>query len=196
MGAYGCAATLDKPGCLNTAQLCQLHYFFVWCGVELRLGKEAINDMQSLKEACRSAFEGTKPAQSATQQEVSKTLRQLRLSVEDEARCPKSGNSIDMLVHVHDSSLGWAEEVDGPSHFLASGAPMGSTLLRRRHLQLLGHALVSVPHCEWRTCKGADERKEYLRSKLAATWAPSRLRLCMPCDWVLHHSMSIESFFL
>ena len=59
--------SLDKPGCLNTAQLYQLHQFCVWCGVEPRLGEEAINDMQSLKEACRSTFEGAKPAQSATQ---------------------------------------------------------------------------------------------------------------------------------
>ena len=44
---------------LNTAELCQLHQFFVGCSVEPRLGVEAINDMQSLKEACRSAFEGT-----------------------------------------------------------------------------------------------------------------------------------------
>jgi hypothetical protein len=166
MGAYGCAATLDKPGCLNTAQLCQLHQFFVWCGVEPRLGEEAINDMQSLKEACQSAFEGTKPAQSATQQEVSKTLRQLGLSVEDEARCPKSGYSIDMLVHVHDSSLGWAVEVDGPSHFLESGAPTGATLLKRRYLLLLGHTLVSVPYWEWERCQGAGEREQYLSSKL------------------------------
>ena len=83
---------------------------------------------------------------------MSKTLRQLGLSVEDEARCPKSGYSIDMLVHVHDSSLGWAEEVDGPSHFLASGAPTGATLLKRRYLQLLGHTLVSVPYWEWERC--------------------------------------------
>ena len=59
--------SLDKPGCLNTAQLYQLHQFCVWCGVEPRLGEEEINDMQSLKEACRSTFEGAKPAQSATQ---------------------------------------------------------------------------------------------------------------------------------
>jgi hypothetical protein len=56
---------------------CQLHQFFVWCGVEPRLGVEAINDMQSLKEACRSAFEGTKTAPSATQQQVSEMLCQM-----------------------------------------------------------------------------------------------------------------------
>ena len=171
--------SLDKPGCLNTAELCQLHQFFVGCGVEPRLGVEAINDMQSLKEACRWAFEGTKTAPSATQQQVSETLCHMGLSVEDEARCPKSGYSIDMVVcRVHDSALGigrerssgrgpWAVEFDGPSHFLASGAPTGATLLKRRHLQLLGHALVSVPYWEWDECRGAGEREQYLKSKLA-----------------------------
>ena len=168
--------SLDKPGCLNTAELCQLHQFFVGCGVEPRLCVEAINDMQSLKEECRLAFEGTKTAPSATQQQVSETLCQMGLSVEVEARCPKSGYSIDMLVH--DSTLGmggessssastWAVEFDGPDHFLASRAPTGATLLKRRHLRLLGHALVSVPYWEWSGCKGAGEREQYLKSKLA-----------------------------
>jgi len=125
------------------------------------------------------AFEGAQTNPSATQQQVSETLRQMGLSVEDEVRCPKSGYSIDMLVHAHDSapesggerSSGrvWALEFDGPSHFLASGAPTGATLLKRRHLQLLGHALVSVPYLEWDGWKGAGEREQYLRVKLDAT---------------------------
>ena len=137
---------------------------------------EAGNDMCALKETCREAFECAKSAPSATQQQVSETLRRLGLSVEDEARCPKSGYSIDMLVH--DSTLGmggessssastWAVEFDGPDHFLASRAPTGATLLKRRHLRLLGHALVSVPYWEWSGCKGAGEREQYLKSKLA-----------------------------
>jgi hypothetical protein len=82
-----------------------------------------------------------------------------------------------LVVHVHDSALEtggekssgrvWAVEFDGPSHFLASGAPTGATLLKRRHLELLGHALVSVPYWEWSGCKGAGEREQYLKSKLA-----------------------------
>ena len=136
---------------------------------------EAVNDMCALKETCREAFECAKSAPSATQQQVSETLRRLGLSVEDEARCPKSGYSIDMLVHVHDSSLGeerssrggaWAVEFDGPLHFLASGAPTGATLLKRRYLQLLGHTLVSVPYWERERYQGAGEREQYLRSKL------------------------------
>ena len=63
-------------------------------------------------------------------------------------------------------------EFDGPSHFLASPspsrAPTGATLLKRRLLQLLGHALVSVPYWEWEGAKGAGERELYLRGKLEA----------------------------
>jgi hypothetical protein len=109
---------------------------------------------------------------------VSETLRILGLSVEDEARCPKSGYSIDMLVHDSAPEIGgerssgggsWAVEFDGPSHFLASGAPVGATLLKRRHLQLLGYALVSVPYWEWDRCNGAREREQYLRDKLESS---------------------------
>ena len=56
-------------------------------------------------------------------------------------------------------------EFDGPSRFLASGAPSGATLLKRRTLQLLGHALVSVPYWEWEVAKGAGERELYLWGK-------------------------------
>ena len=65
----------------------------------------------------------------------------------------------------------WAVAFDGPLHFLASGAPTGGTLLKRRHLEiLLGHPLVSVPHWEWdRFSLSPDpsgERERYLKSKL------------------------------
>ena len=100
------------------------------------------------------------------------------LSEEDEVRCPKSGYSMDMLVYAHDSALEtggkrssgrvWVVDFDGHSHFLASGAPKGATLLKRRHLELLGHALVSVPYWEWDRCKGAGEPA--LLSDLRASW--------------------------
>ena len=60
----------------------------------------------------------------------------------------------------------WAVEFDGPTHFLTSRAPTGATLLKRRHLELLGHALVTVPYWEWEGCKRAGERVQYLRGKL------------------------------
>jgi len=177
--------SLGEAACFNTAQLCQVHQFFVGCSVEPRLRMEAVNDMRALKETCREAFVCAKAAPSANQQQVSETLRHMGMSVEDEVRCPKSGYSIDMIV-VHDRALEtggerssgrvWAVEFDGPLHFLASGAPTGATLLKRRHLRLLGHALVSVPYLEWDRCKGAGEREQYLRGKLDATAV--RLRNC------------------
>jgi len=137
---------------------------------------EAVNDMWALKETCLEAFVCAKAAPSGTQQQVSETLRHMGMSVEDEVRCPKSGYSIDMIV-AHDSTLEtggvrssgrvWAVEFDGPSHFLTSRAPTGATLLKRRHLLLLGHALVTVPYWEWEGCKRAGEREQYLRDKLA-----------------------------
>jgi len=168
---------LDKPECFNTAQLSQLHQFFVWCSVETRLGLEAINVMHSFKETCRLALEGQLIASSAAQKQVSETLHHMGLSVQEEIRCPTSGYSIDMLVHESALEMGgerrsgggaWAVEFDGPAHFLASGAPNGATLLKRRHLQLLGHALVSVPYWEWDKCQGVGEREQYLKGKLAA----------------------------
>ena len=128
----------------------------------------------------------TETTPSATQRQVSQTLVRMGLSVEVEARCPTSGYSMDMLVHASALAMGgersdgggkWAVEYDRPSNFLASGAPTGATLLKRRHLQLLGHALVSVPYWEWNALgRGLNdessqcerEREEYLRGRLVA----------------------------
>jgi len=58
------------------------------------------------------------------------------LSVQDEARCPKSGYSIQMLVHAHDSALETgrerrsgrvgAVEFDGPGPLLHTAARRGT----------------------------------------------------------------------
>ena len=62
---------------------------------------------------------------------------------------------------------GWAVEFDGPSHFMACASPTGATLLKHRHLRLLGHNLVVVPYWEWDCWKGCmDSEVQYLRDKL------------------------------
>jgi hypothetical protein len=100
------------------------------------------------------------------------TLRGMSLSVVDEFRCPKSGYSIDMRVNAKSSTgavTGWAVEFDGPSHFLTCQLPVGGTLMKRRHLELLGYTVVRLPFWEWDQLTGSDElseRKEYLRGKL------------------------------
>lgn len=146
-------ASLGNAFCLNTAELRQAHQFFVRCSVEPSFRVEAINGMGYLKEASRAAFEGSLTAPSSSQQQVRETVRHMGLSVDDEVRCPKSGYSIDMIVHDSGRVIGgdrsssagmWAVEFDGPWHFLTSSAPNGASLLKRRHLELLGHALLSM----------------------------------------------------
>ena len=123
---------------------------------------------------CNTAFLAAPAQPSASQQQVSDTLRGMGLSVEDEFRCPKSGYSIDMRVQdkrpqgtsASDFGPGWAIEYDGPSHFLSCKAPTGATLIKRRHLELLAYILVSVPYWEWDGLSGMDERRKYLEGKL------------------------------
>ena len=162
----------------NQQSLCQLHQFFISC--ELICGQHAnlSVSVQTLQEkhgpSCQAAFVGVPVHPSASQQKVSDTLRGMGLSVEDEFRCPKSCYSIDMRVHdmcvnaksSTGAAAGWAVEFDGPSHFLTCRLPVGGTLMKRRHLELLGYTVVSVPFWEWGQLTGSDKRKEYLMGKL------------------------------
>jgi hypothetical protein len=110
-----------------------------------------------------------------TQQQVSDTLWDMGLSVEDEFRYPKSGYSIDIRVHESAKNstvgavVGWAVEFDGSSHFLdchIRPQPNGGTLMKRRILELLGYTVVSLSFWEWSQSTDINERKEYLRVKL------------------------------
>ena len=158
--------------------LFQLHQVFISCDMIGGLHPELALSVQTLKRklgsSCQAAFIGLSVHPSASQLQVSDTLRGMGLSVEDEFRCAKSGYSIDMRVHdmrVNAKSstgvaAGWAVEFDGPSHFLSCRLPVGGTLMKRRHLELLGYIVVSLPFWEWDQLTGSDERKEYLRGKL------------------------------
>jgi hypothetical protein len=123
---------------------------------------------------CEEAFIGQPVQLSASQQQVSDTLRGMDLSVKDEFRCTKSGYSIDMREHDlrinakinTEAAAGWAVEFDGPFHFLACRSPLGGTLMKRRHLELLGYTVVSLPYWEWDPLKKSDKRKEYVEDKL------------------------------
>jgi len=156
----------------------QMHQFFISCDMIEGLHADLCVSVQTLKEklgpSCQAAFIGVPVHPSASQQQVSDTLRDMGLSVEDEFRCPKSGYSIDMLVHdmrfnaksSTGAAAGWAVEFDGPSHFLRCRLPVGGTLMKRRHLELLGYTVVSLPFWEWDQLTGSHERKKYLRGKL------------------------------
>jgi hypothetical protein len=130
MGAYSCTATgvrvLEYRRALPTPSvLCVVRRGNeAWFGGDQRHVVHA--SRQSLKKACPWAFESTKTAPSATQQQVSETLCRMGLSVEDEVHCPKSGYSIDMLVglsseFVHDSLLGLGGEISSSLRTWAVG---------------------------------------------------------------------------
>jgi hypothetical protein len=172
------SSSLPPLDFVDQKHLCQLHQVFISCDIIEGLHANLSVSVQTLKEtlgpSCQAAFIGVPIHPSASQQEVSDTLRGMGLSVEDEFRCPKSGYSIDMRVHdmrVNTKSCtwvaaGWAVEFDGPSHFLTCRLPVGGTLMKRRHLELLGYNVVSLPFWEWGQMTGCNERKEYLRGKL------------------------------
>ena len=138
-----------------------MHQFLVACDVEEGVRARMPDSFVALKERlgpkCQACFVATPTQASESQEEVSAILRGIGLSVENEFRCPKSGYSIDMRVQdrgLEGSSgcgAGWAVEFDGPSHFLGCKSATGATLIKRRHLELLGYRLVSVPF--WVSCR-------------------------------------------
>ena len=128
--------SLDKPACFNSSQLRQLHQFFLSCSVETRLVVEAIKDMQSLKDTCRLAFEGAQTNPSATQQQVSETLRHMGLSVEDEVAAQSRG--IPLICSR--TTAPWRQEARGA----AGGCGQWSLTGLRTSLQA-GHR--QVPPC-------------------------------------------------
>jgi hypothetical protein len=162
----------------DTKDLRQMHQLFIDYDMNEGLHTSMPASFLVLKEklgpSCKAAFVAAPAQPSWSQQQVSDTLRGMGLSVEDEFRCPKSGYSIDMRVQdkrpqgtsASDFGPGWAIEYDGPSHFLACKAPTGATLIKRRHLELLGYRLVSVPFWEWDGLAGVDDRRQYLEGKL------------------------------
>ncbi len=96
--------------------------------------------------------------------------------MQQEAVDARSGYTIDCLV------LGWQEhqhvkiavEVDGPSHFICKSRERksriadGATMMKRRHLGLLGYSVVSVPYWEWNELRNKQAKEAYLRAELAA----------------------------
>ncbi len=77
--------------------LCQLHQFFISCDMVEGLHADVSVSIQTLNDklgpSCQAAFIGAPVLPSASQQQVSDTLRGMGLSVEDDFRCPKSGDS-------------------------------------------------------------------------------------------------------
>ena len=99
-----------------------------------------------------------------------------RTDPDRETRVIVSSNLLSIDMRMHDmrvnaqsstgAATGWEVDFDGPSHFLTCRLPVGGTLMKRRHLELLGYTVVSLPFWEFNQLAESDKRKEYLRGKL------------------------------
>jgi hypothetical protein len=183
MGALEARAVLDSSS-MGADHLKQLHQYMLTCRLSrCSRGRSTLSELDKLLGArCQEAFAAAAAASapSQSQREVAYVLRDcMGLRVKDEYCCPESGYSIDMLVEVESPSATsaetfgavqrWAVEFDGPSHFMACASPTGATLLKHRHLRLLGHNLVVVPYWEWDKVRGDKASQvKYLRSKLGS----------------------------
>jgi hypothetical protein len=112
-------------------------------------------------------FVSFEPHVSLLQKDVAAAVNRLELPYVEEAVDAQSGYTIDVLV---DGKI--AIEVDGPSHFLFDcRTPKGATVLKRRHLQLLGYKVVSVPYWDWNLLcgeNGDQKQEEYIRRLITA----------------------------
>ena len=79
--------------------------------------------------------------------------------------CPLTGRSIDIALPEQSIAI----EVDGPTHYLSTGEPTGTTLLCNRVLRSAGWRVVSIPWFEWRALKSMDEKKAYIKRKIDAS---------------------------
>ena len=158
---------------------CQLHQVFLMCSLDAdvlgSLPESIVMLKDRLGDACLASFVrvgARRVTESKFQKYVSQALQRMGLAVDEEYQCPKSAYFIDIRVRKSreqgSSELDmWAVEVDGPSHFLSCKSPTGATLIKRRHLELLGYNLVSVPHWEWHEVhKDKRAQEEYLWAKL------------------------------
>jgi hypothetical protein len=121
------------------------------------------------------SFSSATTSTSVLQQQVTAVLKALKANLTVEAIDPQSRYSMDCLIHSWGAfkDLRVAVEVDGPSHFVSLGpgsgkkqAPNGATIMKRRHLALLGYTVVSVPYWEWDALTKEAEKRAYLQRKL------------------------------
>jgi hypothetical protein len=151
----------------NRMQKQQLFQFLL--SVDLQLPQEILTkfgmDACTLRSALRSVsmqqFDVVGQHESLLQRDVAATAMRLGRRYHTEAVDAKSGYTIDVLV---DGRI--AVEVDGPTHFLFDGrTPTGATLLKRRHLLLLGYHVVALPYFVWGQAT-QDDAKEALLTRL------------------------------
>ena len=149
--------------------LVMLHQFFLTVEVmHPHIERSVDNQLDGLKNlACMSAMAWEKHREklrmiSTSQNQVYNTLKASNIVGED-IIIESTIETLSVDIVCNDERLIF--EVDGPSHF-ARNAPhhvLGSTLWKKRLLQMMGWQVINLPTSEWETKRGFQSRVEYIR---------------------------------
>jgi hypothetical protein len=142
--------------------LIQLHQWQTWLDLSnQRCGTNVLS--AELLQLCRRALQSTETHASRLQLDVGAMLGDAFpwAAIAAEHIEERTGYSIDLAL----PSVRLGVEVDGPSHFIRQhrDAFNGSTLLKRRLLQLAGWRIISVPYFEWNELADSMAKVTYLR---------------------------------
>lgn len=76
-----------------------------------------------------------------------------------------SGYAVDVSL----PTLRIAIEADGPTHRCRnSKQPLGSTVMKQRHLKSAGWQLITVPHDDWDALRTRQQKLQYLHTRILA----------------------------
>ncbi|KAJ1631526.1 hypothetical protein T492DRAFT_591928 [Pavlovales sp. CCMP2436] len=137
------------------------------CRVELELRPPAeLLAPIGLRDACKQAIADEPTASSKLHLEVSAELTRMGIAHKNELCLPKLGY---LAVRTATGTYGGLViEVHGPSHYDAAQRLLPATELIRRHLALVGCAVVAVPYWKWDALGGHAEKAAYLAELLSS----------------------------
>jgi len=178
---------------LSLQERTHLHQFFLGVELELRQPAELLTPI-GLRDACKQTMADELTVSSKLHLEVSAELTRMGIAHKNELCLPKLGYHVDIAIlpitdpaeagallddkvaarareAVRAATVtygGLVIEVDGPSHYDAARRLLPATELIRRHLALVGCAVVAVPHWEWRALEDHAEKAAYLAELLCS----------------------------
>jgi len=178
---------------LSLQERTHLHQFFLSVELELHPPAELLAPI-GLRDVCKQATVDEPTASSKLHLEVSAELTRMGIAHKNELCLPKLGYHVDIAIlpitdpaeagallddkvaarareAVRAATVtygGLVIEVDGPSHYDAARRLLPATELIRRHLALVGCAVVAVPYWEWDVLKGHAQKAAYLAELLSS----------------------------
>ena len=152
----------------NLRVLCSIYDVIQIAAAEKVEGLPTIDEnlLEAAKETWNQDLAATAQQRaSRNHQAVMVVLSESGVAHKQEYFCLLAGRSIDIALLKQRIAI----EVDGPKHYLSTGEPSGTTLLRNRVLRSAGWRVVSIPWFEWRALKSMDEKKAYIKRKIDAS---------------------------